>query len=422
VDATAPVVLDTRRLGERPFPVGGPPPSSVRYPTGAECLSLLPSMNEGGGGIMATHRIGLLAQGHPDPARDFPEIMTGLSQVFNIANWSADWSEKRIWDPTAATPAAITFLTNPSPITPATNHVDVLAAFAEGARPNLTALAQHLVGLSGTNKLELFVGTSTPALLALHAAMPATDARPVIMAFSGDPEGAGLYTDETDRQTKNRFTGLTDHVPSQAELQVQALTVLHNHWTGSAPNPRLHILHTDTDTTHVDPNPGKKREKDDVKQHHPASHTDEKPVNRKNDLIPGTLSPKLNSADMVLVMGDPLIFQNEGNVRTYFNTRATKIPVIYWAPEVAERGGLMACGPRHDEIFRRAGYFVKRILADGKTPSELPVEAPNDAAVKLVLNQTTCTAWGKTFPKLLLKAADSVISATAASASFVRRR
>jgi ABC-type uncharacterized transport system substrate-binding protein len=350
---------------------------------------------------MPTKRLGLLALGYPHPAqsRDFNAIMPGIeASIALVPNWSVAWSKKLIWTGSGAT----NFDTQT--VTPGPNHVDVVAAFAESDPAKLTNLAAHLVGLTGTNRVDAFLGTSTPALVALNTALGGADTRPVIMAFSGDPIGALLYTSEANRKANNRFTGLTDHLPSQAELQVQALKVIHSHWYKTKPKPKLYILHTDVGT-----NPGKKREKVDVKGHHAAVDTVEAPVTSAADLKKEALDASLAGADMVVVMGDPLIFQNEASIRAHFDNRTPKIPVIFWAPELAESGGLMGCGPRHADVFARAGYFVQRILVYGDAPNLLPVQEPSDSDAELTLNDVVCKTWGKKFPKLLLKAADNVI-------------
>jgi putative ABC transport system substrate-binding protein len=66
----------------------------------------------------------------------------------------------------------------------------------------------------------------------------------------------------------------------------------------------------------------------------------------------------------------------------------------------------MAYGPAELDIFRRAAYYVDRLL-QGSNPAELPVEQPT--AFELVINLKTAQAIGLTLPPSLLLLAKEVI-------------
>jgi putative ABC transport system substrate-binding protein len=66
----------------------------------------------------------------------------------------------------------------------------------------------------------------------------------------------------------------------------------------------------------------------------------------------------------------------------------------------------MTYGPGEGVIFRRAAYYVDRILK-GTKPADLPVEWP--IKFELVLNLKTAKALGLTIPPSLLFQADEVM-------------
>ncbi len=87
--------------------------------------------------------------------------------------------------------------------------------------------------------------------------------------------------------------------------------------------------------------------------------------------------------------------------------RARRIPAAY--PEVgsfAEAGGLVAFGESGVASFRRAGYFVDRILK-GTKAADLPIEQP--PKFELVLNLRTAKELGLVVPQSVLGRATRVI-------------
>ena len=76
-----------------------------------------------------------------------------------------------------------------------------------------------------------------------------------------------------------------------------------------------------------------------------------------------------------------------------------RLPMIVHAREMVESGALMSYGPNIPAIFRRAGYFVDRILK-GTRPVDLPVEQPTK--IELAINNKTAKALGVTIPPRLL--------------------
>jgi putative ABC transport system substrate-binding protein len=84
---------------------------------------------------------------------------------------------------------------------------------------------------------------------------------------------------------------------------------------------------------------------------------------------------------------------------------ARRLATFSNAPEFAGLGGLVACGPSREQLYRRSGYFVKKIL-DGADPADIPVELP--ARIELWVNPRTAAALDLTVPASLVAAADRI--------------
>jgi putative tryptophan/tyrosine transport system substrate-binding protein len=69
-------------------------------------------------------------------------------------------------------------------------------------------------------------------------------------------------------------------------------------------------------------------------------------------------------------------------------------------------GALMSYGPTRRDQFRRAAYYVDRILK-GTKPADLPVEQP--MTFEFVVNMKTAQALGITFPDEIMLQVTEVI-------------
>jgi putative ABC transport system substrate-binding protein len=83
-----------------------------------------------------------------------------------------------------------------------------------------------------------------------------------------------------------------------------------------------------------------------------------------------------------------------------------RLPSMYAWKDPVSAGGLMAYGVNIPQAYRRAAYYVDKILK-GTKPGDLPVEQPTK--FDLVINLKTAKALGLTIPPSLLLRADQVI-------------
>lgn len=87
-------------------------------------------------------------------------------------------------------------------------------------------------------------------------------------------------------------------------------------------------------------------------------------------------------------------------------TLKSRIPAIHDDSVFVEAGGLMSYGTDFPALYRRAVYYVDRILKGAK-PADLPVEQPTK--FELLINLKTAKALGLTIPPVVLMRAEKVI-------------
>jgi putative ABC transport system substrate-binding protein len=83
-----------------------------------------------------------------------------------------------------------------------------------------------------------------------------------------------------------------------------------------------------------------------------------------------------------------------------------QLPTMFQSSGPVAEGGLMSYAPSFTDSYRRAAYYVDRILKGAK-PGDLPVEQP--VRFELVVNLKTARVLGITIPPSLVMLADKVI-------------
>jgi putative ABC transport system substrate-binding protein len=83
-----------------------------------------------------------------------------------------------------------------------------------------------------------------------------------------------------------------------------------------------------------------------------------------------------------------------------------RLPAMYFRRLFVDEGGLISYEPRLTDLYRRAAYYVDRILK-GASPADLPIEQP--MTFDCVINLRTAQALGLTIPQHVLLQATEVI-------------
>jgi putative tryptophan/tyrosine transport system substrate-binding protein len=109
-------------------------------------------------------------------------------------------------------------------------------------------------------------------------------------------------------------------------------------------------------------------------------------------------------ARAVILLPAPAITSNTKRIADFALKHG--LPTLYFSDELPKAGGLLSYGVSIVTVYRRAAYYVDRILM-GTNPADLPVEQP--AKFELVINLKTAAALGLTIPETLLATADEVI-------------
>lgn len=95
-----------------------------------------------------------------------------------------------------------------------------------------------------------------------------------------------------------------------------------------------------------------------------------------------------------------------GSAQLLAQSVSSRIPTMHADKSAVESGGLISYGPDIRWAYRRAGYYVARILKGAK-PAELPVERPS--TYELVVNLKTAREMGIKIPQIVLTRATRVI-------------
>jgi putative ABC transport system substrate-binding protein len=255
---------------------------------------------------------------------------------------------------------------------------------AEGYGQRLAALANHLVEL----KVDVILALNTPSV---QAAKKASATIPIVMTRIADPVKSGLVSSLS--RPGGNITGLSFRVD---ELSGKRLALLKEVFPSVS---RVAVLW-------YEPNPGSDIAVGAIKAASRELGLELLllPVHGRGELIGAFQAATRGRVEALIVIEDVVATQHRVEILNLAATHSLAVVSQYRA--FAEAGALLAYGPSTSAMYRRAAYYVDRILK-GANAGDLPVEQPTK--FDLVINLKTAKALGVTIPPTLLARADEVI-------------
>jgi len=255
--------------------------------------------------------------------------------------------------------------------------------WADGKYDRLRDMAASLV----RTKVDVIVTQGTPAAL---AAKRATDTVPIVMAVIGDAIAAGAV--KSLARPGGNVTGLTFFI---AELSSKRLELL------KEAMPRLArvgvVLNPENSATAA----WLQAMQRTAKRLNVGLH--EFALRGPQDIENSFLATAGKQVDALLVTNDGMLIANTKRIAELASGQHL---ASIGFDGFAEAGGLMSYGASLPEMFRRAAYFVDKILK-GAPPGDIPVEQPT--VFELVVNLKTAKILKIALPSALLRRADQLI-------------
>jgi putative tryptophan/tyrosine transport system substrate-binding protein len=256
--------------------------------------------------------------------------------------------------------------------------------FADGKLDHLPELAAGLARLNV--KIIITAGNE-----AVQAAKNATHTIPIVMAFSGDPVGAGFVASLA--RPGGNITGLSR---INIELSAKRLELL----TETVPSAtRIAVLFNPEGRVPVLALKETQAEAPKLGLQIQALE-----MQAPQDIESAFRSAAKGRAGAVMIL--------QGGFTGFHRTRIvnlaakSRLPAMYSNLRFVEDGGLMSYASDQREEFRRATLYVDKILKGAK-PAELPIEQPTK--FELVINLKAAKQIGLTIPPNVLARADKVI-------------
>ena len=266
-------------------------------------------------------------------------------------------------------------------------NITIESRSAHGHLERLPDLAAELVRL----KVDILVTDATPPAL---AAKKATQTIPIVFAATADAVGSGLVTSLA--RPGGNLTGLSFLAPELVGKCLERLKEAVPRTT------RVAVLWHPGSL-------GESTQRDMLKQ----AELSARALGMQLQLVEARSPKDFERAFSEMTAGrasamtvlTSIMFFNE-HKRLVSLAAQNRLPTVYPWREPVDAGGLLSYGPNLNDLYRRAAYFVDKILKGAK-PADLPVEQPT--SFELVVNLKTAKALGLTIPQPLLLRADQVI-------------
>jgi putative ABC transport system substrate-binding protein len=255
--------------------------------------------------------------------------------------------------------------------------------WAEGKYERLQEFATDLI----EHKVDVVVTHGTPGTLALQRV---TKTVPIVMATSGDAVITGLVNSLA--RPGGNITGLSYFGPELAAKRLELIKEIVPSLAQLAflVNPNNPIVKQDFQAVKIAAIPLK-------------LEVQKFEVRGPQEFESAFANMTKKGAEAVAIDGDGML---TGNAKAIADIAAKqRLPTVGEAP-FANAGGLIGYGPDYPAMFRRAAFYVDKILK-GTSPADLPVEQPTK--FNLIINLKTAKMLGLTVPPTLVARADEVI-------------
>ncbi len=255
------------------------------------------------------------------------------------------------------------------------------ARWAQGRAERLPGLAAELVGL----RVDVLV---TGGSEAARAAKQATATVPIVMATGSDPVKFGIV--ESLARPGGNVTGVSS---ISGELMAKRVELLRELLPKIS---RVAILWDETPSARITVQELEAEARPLGIGIHPVG------VHGSSDFA--RAFSEAARARAVIVVASSFMFPERKRIADL--ALKHRLPTALGAREYVEAGGLFSYAVSFPDQFRRAAWYVDRILR-GARPADLPVEQPT--TFELVINLKTAKALGLTIPPSLLQRANQVI-------------